>query len=607
MGRYVISHRMAGKKGEQTNASREAFQAAVSSIQKVMGQTFAITPEESPRGVGFVDADEASIENIRRQWSDDIIVEPEIKRYPATFNLRTYLRMQEETRAMVPSVGLGATLKVTVRGADSPMAGAKVYLFFQGLSGREGTTSSEEATDPEGNARFVYDPNLWFPTLLAVEPEQGYWPWWHPTPMNGLVLNLPPLPKNGPIGWWQATTGTLRYGQARGAGIRIGVIDTGVGPHPYLDHIQRIGSILQGEFDADGGEDVVGHGSHVSGIIAARPVEGSGEFCGVVPGAEVMMIRVFDEDGGANQGDIAAAIQMLTDDHQVDLINMSLGSPPPSDIERDAILHAAERGVLCIASAGNTFAQPILFPAGYPEVAAVSAIGLLGQYPPGSAPSYCVPTEQDKVAGHFFLANFSSVGPTMTCTAPGVGIISTVPRDENGLVAAPYAAMSGTSMASPLAVACLASVLASDAQYIQEQRGPGRAQYASAVLLQSLVNIGLAPSYVGGGVVQGAPSRGERASEGGAERRGRAEPPGPGEGKRYVMAKKRGAGSVPADWANQLSGMEGVSVTNSTADRAYFRATEDSIPKVRDRFSDKFHIEASAQRTTQKKSSRRKE
>ena len=47
------------------------------------------------------------------------------------------------------------------------------------------------------------------------------------------------------------------------AKIKIGVIDTGVGPHPYLDHVKKVGSILEGKFDPSGGDDVTGHGSHV--------------------------------------------------------------------------------------------------------------------------------------------------------------------------------------------------------------------------------------------------------------------------------------------------------------------------------------------------------
>jgi subtilisin family serine protease len=386
----------------------------------------------------------------------------------------------------------------------------------------------------------------------------------------------------------------------RGAKIKIGVIDTGVGPHPYLDHIKKIGSILQGKFDPNGGGDVAGHGSHVSGIIGARPVEGSGEFCGVSCGAEVLMVRVFPENGGANQGDIAAAIDMLANEHSVDLINMSLGSSEPSQIELDAVIHAAEKGVLCISAAGNAFGQPILFPAGYPEVAAVSAIGLFGQYPAGSAASFCVPVLPAEIAGYLFVANFSNLGATLACTAPGVGIVSTVPVQKNGLVPAPYASMSGTSMASPLVTGCLASVLSASPQYLEQPRTAERASWASAALLQCLLNVGLDRNYVGGGLIQGAPS--SRGEPSGSNQTGLACKEGAAEttAKQYVLARKREASADQASLTERLSAIPGVTVLSASADRAQIHASPEAIAKIHDQFSNDFHIEEVAPRSTQK-------
>lgn len=502
MARFVISHRLAGKTEAQKNASREALHLAAASVEKVIGRETPVSAADRPRLLVYLEAGEKDIENIRRQWSDDVIVEPEILRYTAEFSLRKY-QAQDEFRPTRASSGLGTVLRITVRGSESPLERATATLFLQDALGFGTSNTIAETTDAEGNARFVYSPTYWVPSLLSIEPEQGFWPWFQVMPADGLVLNLPPLPKNGPIGWWHITTGMQRFGQERGQGIKIGVVDTGVGPHPYLDHVKGGGSVLEGKFDPNGGEDVTGHGSHVSGILAARPVEGSGEFCGVAAGAEVVVIRVFPQQGGANQGDIATAIDMLAQEHQVDLINMSLGSSQPSEIELDAIRLAADGGVVCIAAAGNSFGQPILYPAGYPEVAAVSALGLLGQYPAGSSPSFCVPQAADQFSGYLFLGNFCDVGAGMTCTAPGVGIISTVPKRKDGVVAAPYAAMSGTSMASPMATGSLASLLSACPEYRRLARGRERAQRASAVLLGSLVTIGLARNYQGGGLVHG--------------------------------------------------------------------------------------------------------
>jgi subtilisin family serine protease len=503
MGRFVISQRLAGKTEQQRTALADTFGASVALAAKVLGKDVPVTAPNRLRKVAFLDADAKEIENVRQHWARDIIVEPEVMRDTAEFSfVRRRPPRADVTAAGFPIArGVGATLRATVRGDSRPLEGVRASLYIQSLTQPGQTDSVDEVSDAAGGLQFVYDPAAWVPASLALEPWQGYWPWLFPMPTDGLVLNLPPLPKTGPVGWWESVTGVRQFGVNRGAGIKVGIVDTGVGPHPYLEHVTRAGSIIQGQFDAGGGADVANHGTHVTGIIAARPVDGSGEYAGVAAGADVIVVRVFPPSGFANQADIAAAIDLLTDQHQVDLINLSLGGAQSSQIELDAITHAAESGVLCVASAGNAFGQPIIFPAALPQVSSVSAVGLLGQAPAGSAPSYCVPTQADQFSGSIFLATFSNVGPSMTCTGPGVGVISTVPTRQNGVVAAPYASMNGTSMAAPVVTGVLAGLLSADPGYRQLGRGPERAQRAAAVLLRSLLNLGLARNYVGGGLI----------------------------------------------------------------------------------------------------------
>src|SRR5262249_13820836 len=157
--------------------------------------------------------------------------------------------------------------------------------------------------------------------------------------------------------------------------------------------------------------------------------------------------RVFksEEPGdGPTQADIINAIDSLSRDHQCDLINMSLGGGPSSEAEEDAIRDAAERGTLCICSAGNNNG-PINFPAAYPECMAVSAIGKVGWAPAGTFSASNRPKEAARMGqNNLFLAAFSCYGPALACAAPGVGIVSTVP-DRNGFTGA-YMEMDGTSM-----------------------------------------------------------------------------------------------------------------------------------------------------------------
>ena len=66
------------------------------------------------------------------------------------------------------------------------------------------------------------------------------------------------------------------------------------------------------------------HGSHVAGIAAANKLEGS-EVIGMAPDAQVIVMKVFSPQGGANLFDILMALEdcMILG---VDVVNMSLGS-----------------------------------------------------------------------------------------------------------------------------------------------------------------------------------------------------------------------------------------------------------------------------------------
>jgi subtilisin len=235
----------------------------------------------------------------------------------------------------------------------------------------------------------------------------------------------------------------------------------------------------------------------VCGIIGARPVS-PGHYGGIAPGVDLYVARVFPPDGGANQGDIVLAIDALSRTHQVDLINMSLGAEQGSQIERDAIQDALERGTLCICAAGNS-SGAVGYPAAFSETVAISALGLLGWAPEGTSSAGRLPEEPEKFGDEgLFLANFSCFGPEISATAPGVGYISTVPA-RHGL-SAPYAAMDGTSMASPAACGALAALLSQDTDYQTMPRDQTRAEMARTILRRRCRDIGLEPDYQGRGV-----------------------------------------------------------------------------------------------------------
>src|SRR5262249_3950054 len=144
--------------------------------------------------------------------------------------------------------------------------------------------------------------------------------------------------------------------------------------------------------------DCAEHGSHTSGIIGARSNK-PGDYQGMAAGIDLYHARVFRGEGkedGPGQADLIHATHAPSRDNHGDLINMSLGGGPPSEAEEDAIRDAAERGTLCICSAGNEDG-PIDYPGAYQECAAISAIGKVGWAPAGTFSASNRPKEAQKM------------------------------------------------------------------------------------------------------------------------------------------------------------------------------------------------------------------
>jgi subtilisin family serine protease len=141
----------------------------------------------------------------------------------------------------------------------------------------------------------------------------------------------------------------------RGGGATVAVIDSGVrGDHPDL-----AGRLLPGHdfVDNDGSpQDGDGHGTHVTGIVAANADNGVG-VSSVAPVAMVLPVRVLDDSGGGSVGNVAKGIDFAVA-AGADVINLSLGqevSVIGSDPEFEAAIdRALDRGVIVVAASGNT-------------------------------------------------------------------------------------------------------------------------------------------------------------------------------------------------------------------------------------------------------------
>ncbi|MCD1261555.1 peptidase S8 [Paenibacillus athensensis] len=225
------------------------------------------------------------------------------------------------------------------------------------------------------------------------------------------------LPTIETVQGWQTTRGAQD--------VIVGVVDTGVD----LQHPDLQGQLVPG-YNVVGNNDVpqddVGHGTHVAGVIAAV-VNNNVGVAGMSWYNKVLPVKVLDQSGAGSTYAVAQGVIWATD-HGAKVINMSLGNYADSSFLHDAIKYAFDHDVALIAASGNDNTDRPGFPAAYPEVFAVAATDAQNQKAP-----------------------FSNYGDYIDVAAPGVSIASTYPNNQ-------YAALSGTSMASPHVTALAALI-----------------------------------------------------------------------------------------------------------------------------------------------------
>ena len=217
---------------------------------------------------------------------------------------------------------------------------------------------------------------------------------------------------------------------ARGQGVTVAVLDTGVAPLDDLDESR----LLKGHNFVPGGKpdnavDDHGHGTHVAGTIAQATDNGRG-VAGMAPRARILPLKVLDANGGGTSAGIAAAIRYAAD-HGAQVLNLSLGGGARSEEMARAVAYARRKGCLVVCAAGNEGVRHVSYPAAYPGATAISAVG-----PRGS------------------IAPYSSFGPEVALAAPGgdksqgeeFGVLQQT-VGEDGQPA--YRWFQGTSMATP--------------------------------------------------------------------------------------------------------------------------------------------------------------
>ena len=226
------------------------------------------------------------------------------------------------------------------------------------------------------------------------------------------LAELQPALDNGLYGLVLTKAVDAQARRVTGKGARVCIVDSGIDAHhPDLVAAYRGGfDLVDDDEDPDVGADpgLGGHGTMVAGIVAAA-LNRQG-VRGIAHGAEIRHARVLGADGQARGSDVMAAVRRLVEDEGCRIVNLSLGADQSTDTEESFYRQLlARHDVLIVAAAGNDERDSLSFPAGYAGVAAVGAV--------------------DRYRNH---ASFSNTGPELDLAAPGVAVLSTVPRGSGG-------------------------------------------------------------------------------------------------------------------------------------------------------------------------------
>ena len=284
---------------------------------------------------------------------------------------------------------------------------------------------------------------------------------------------------NNPDFYELATFAQSAWNQYTGAGIGIAVIDSGITNNgDFGSRIVYSQSFVPGSSITS---DPYGHGTHVAGILAGGGNNSSAgsftkTFVGVANGANIINLRVLDQNGSGTDSAVISAIQQainLKNTYNIRVINLSLGRPVYESYTLDPLCQAVESawkaGIIVVVAAGNDGRDNSLNTAGYGTITV-----------PGNDP-YVITVGAMKPEGtpdrsDDLIASYSSKGPTLLdhivkpdIVAPGNYVISTLASTSAKLYttqnAIPtnyynsagssaysnaYFKLSGTSMATPV-------------------------------------------------------------------------------------------------------------------------------------------------------------
>lgn len=232
--------------------------------------------------------------------------------------------------------------------------------------------------------------------------------------------------------WGLQLTGVVSCSYT-GKGVKIAILDTGFDKSQpdFGSRVAGMNFISEIANQSNSTDDVVGHGTHVTGTAAGstQPAPGGPRY-GIPSDALIYIVKMLDDSGRGADGSILAGIDWAISQGCA-IVSMSLGGPSApggafSQVYETVAQRALAQGTLIIAAAGNEssrsmgYIAPVSHPANCPSILAVAAVDKWLQ-----------------------VADFSSAGPEVNIAGPGVDVFSSWPTPRDHRV------ISGTSMATP--------------------------------------------------------------------------------------------------------------------------------------------------------------
>lgn len=281
-----------------------------------------------------------------------------------------------------------------------------------------------------------------------------------------------------------------------GKGVYVGVLDSGVAPHPDLRG--RIAAFRDFTAGQRGYYDDNGHGTHVSGIIAGSGFVSKGRYRGIAPGCMLVCGKVLDRKGGGNLKNLISGLQWIAENQSafpIKVLNISIEMESEENIDkRDWEMFKRyiellwNMNVIVVAAAGNKGPDPMT----------LSPIGECGG-------CVCVGCHDGDYTGNGGrpCKEYSSRGPGKDLAggginplkkpdivAPGTDIVSCNYKYSS----MPYVAKSGTSMSAPIVSGACALCL---------QKYPGLTNtQLRRMLIRSAVDLGENWSVQGAGMLR---------------------------------------------------------------------------------------------------------